>query len=176
VRKAKPAKRNPREAAADISPAEAERQLESFLEKYDLEVAAFGRRALAKMRKLVPGAVEMVYDNYNWLVIGFSPSERSSEAIFSIVLPPGRVTLCFLQGAGLPDPAKRLQGKGNVVRNVRLYEAGKADEKVLDDPEVRELINIALNRAKVPMPERAQRKLIIKSISAKQRPRRSTPE
>jgi hypothetical protein len=129
---------------------------------------------LPKMRKLVPGAIEMVYDNYNWLVIGFSPSERPSEAIFSMVLPPGRVTLCFLQGAGLPDPAKRLQGKGNVVRNVRLFEAGKADEKVLDDPEVRELINVALNRAKVPMPERARRKLIIKSISPKQRPRRST--
>jgi len=176
VRKAKTAKRNSQKAAADISPAEAERQLEFFLEKYDPEVVAFARRTLAKMRKLVPGAIEMVYDNYNWLVIGFSPSERPSEAIFSIVLPPRRVTLCFLQGAGLPDPAKRLQGSGNVVRNVRLYEMGKPDEKVLDDPEVRELINVALNRAKVPMPERARRKLIIKSISAKQRPRRSTPE
>src|SRR5580692_1789299 len=112
-------------ASADASPAEAERQLESFLKKYDPEVAAFARRTLAKMRKLVPGAVEMVYDNYNWLVIGFSPTERPSEAIFSIVLPPRRVTLCFLQGAGLPDPARRLQGKGNVVRNLRLCEAGK---------------------------------------------------
>jgi len=55
------------------------------------------------MRKLVPGAIEMVYDNYNWLVIGFSPSERPSEAIFSLVLPAGKATLCFLQGAGLPD-------------------------------------------------------------------------
>ena len=58
----------------------------------------------------------------------------------------------------------------------RLFEAGKADEKVLDDPEIRELINVALNRAKVPMPARARRKLIIKSISAKQRPRRSASE
>src|SRR5579863_930845 len=154
------------------SQADAERQLEAFLAKYDPEVAAFARRALAKMRKLVPGAIEMVYDNYNWLVIGFSPTERPSEAIFSLVLPPGRVTLCFLQGAGLPDPAKRLQGSGNVVRNIRLYEAGEPDGKVLDDPEVRSLMNVALNRAKVPMPAGARRKLIIRSISAKQRPRR----
>src|SRR5580700_11259135 len=146
----------PAKSPAAAPQADAEQQLESFLAKYDPEVATFARRALTKMRKLVPGAIEMVYDNYNWLVIGFSPSERPSEAIFSIVLPPGRVTLCFLQGAGLPNPAKRLQAKDNFVRNVRLYEAGKADEKVLDDPEVRELINIALNRAKVPMPERAQ--------------------
>jgi hypothetical protein len=158
-----------------LSSADPERQLESFLAKYDPEVSAFARRALAKMRKLVPGAVEMVYDNYNWLVIGFSPTERPSEAIFSIVLPPGHVTLCFLQGAGLPDPAKRLRGSGNVVRNIRLYDLGEPDAKVLDDPEVRALINVALNRAKVPMPAGARRKLIIRAISANQRPRRVTP-
>jgi hypothetical protein len=164
-----------RRASKDVAgPAhgDAHQQLDSFLDKYTPEIAGFARRTLAKMRRIVPGAIEMVYDNYNWLVIGLGPSERPSEAIFSIVLPPGRVTLCFLQGASLPDPAKRLQGSGNVVRNIRLYEAGKADGKVLDDPEVRALINVALNRAKVPMPAGSRRKLIIKSVSAKQRPRR----
>lgn len=155
-----------------VSQANAEQQLDSFLAKYDPEIEAFARRALAKMRKLMPGAIEMVYDNYNWLVIGFGPSERPSEAIFSLVLPAGRVTLCFLQGAGLPDPAKRLEGSGNVVRNIRLYNTSESDAKVLDDPEVLDLINVALNRAKVPMPAGAKRKLIIRSISEKQRPRR----
>jgi hypothetical protein len=165
--------RGAKQPSTDSSPADAQGQLDSFLAKYDPEIAAFARRALAKMRKLVPGAIEMVYDTYNWLVIGFGPTERPSEAIFSLVLPPGRVTLCFLQGAGLPDPAKRLEGSGNVVRNVKLYNAGKPDARVLDDPEVRALINVALNRGKVPMPAGARRKLIIKSISAKQRPRRA---
>jgi hypothetical protein len=168
--------RNANQVSANFSQADAKRQLDSFLAKYDPEVAAFARRALAKMRKLVPGAVEMIYDNYNWLVMGFSPTERPSEAIFSLVLPPGRVTLCFLQGAGLPDPAKRLQGSGNVVRNIRLYNAGEPDAKLLDDPDVRALINVALNRAKVPMPAGARRKLVIRSVSAKQRPRRAAPE
>jgi hypothetical protein len=156
-----------------LSQAHAQAQLDSFLSKYDSEVETYARRALAKMRKLVLGAIEMVYDNSNWLVIGFSPTERPSEAIFSLVLPPGRVTLCFLQGAGLPDPAKRLQGRGNVVRNIPLYNAGERDSHVLDDPEVLALINVALNHAKVPMPAGARRKLIIRSISAKQRPRRA---
>jgi hypothetical protein len=164
-----------KKALPDVSLANAQKQLDGFLDKYDPESATIARRTLAKMRKLVPGAIEMVYDNYNWLVIGFSPTERPSEAIFSIVLPPGRVTLCFLQGAGLPDPARRLSGSGNVVRNIRLYESGKPDAKILDDPEVLSLINVALNRAKVPMPPKARRKLIIKSISAKQRPRRQVP-
>ncbi|HZW94422.1 MAG TPA: hypothetical protein VFF64_15840 [Candidatus Eremiobacteraceae bacterium] len=168
-------KRSAKQASADLSQAEAAQQLDFFLDKYDPDVATFARRALTKMRRIVPGAIEMVYDNYNWLVIGFSPTERPSEAIFSIVLPPSGVTLCFLQGAGLPDPTKRLQGSGNVVRNIRLYEANKPDGKVLDDPEVLALMNVALNRAKVPMPARARRKLIIKSVSARQRPRRSAP-
>ena len=173
MRKAKSPTDDP---SAKTAQPEAQAQLDSFLAKYDPEVETVARRALAKMRKLMPGAIEMVYDNYNWLVIGFSPTERPSEAIFSIVMPPGRVTLCFLQGAGLPDPAKRLQGTGHVVRNIRLYDAGQPDAKVLDDPEVRSLINVALNRAKVPMPPGVRRKLIIRSISAKQRPRRPSGE
>ena len=159
-------------ATPSISQADATAQLDSFLAKYSPEIEAFARRTLAKMRKLVPGAVEMVYDNFNWLVIGFGPSERPSEAIFSIVLPPNAVTLCFLQGAGLPDPAGLLRGSGNLVRNIRLYTSGAEDEKVLDNPEVRSLINVALNRAKVPMPAGGRRKLIIRAVSAKQRPRR----
>jgi hypothetical protein len=166
-------RRKPSKPVFELSRAEATKQLDSFLAKYSPAIEAFARRALAKMRKLVPGAVEMVYDNFNWLVIGFGPSERPSEAIFSLVLPPNAVTLCFLQGAGLPDPAGRLRGSGNVVRNLRLYTSGEKDGKVLDDAEVLSLINVALHRAKVPMPAGAKRKLIIRAVSAKQRPRRS---
>ena len=166
--------RKSRPQPPSVTSPDASVQLDAFLAKYDPEVEAFARRALAKMRKLVPGAIEMVYDNFNWLVIGFSPTDRPSEAIFSLVLPAGRVTLCFLQGAGLPDPGKRLQGSGNVVRNIRLYDADEPDAKVLDDPEVLALIHVALNRAKVPMPAGARRKLIIRAVAAKQRPRRAS--
>jgi hypothetical protein len=142
-------------------------QLEKFLAKYEKSVASTARRALAIMRKRLPGAVEIVYDNYNALAIGFGPSERASEAIFSIALYPRYVSLFFLQGAKLPDPHKRLQGNGNVVRYIRLE---KLD--VLDDPEIKELMDLALRRAKVPLDPSQKRRLIIKSVSAKQRPRK----
>jgi hypothetical protein len=142
-------------------------QLDSFFAKYDPAIAAFARRALVKLRNQLPGATEMVYDNYNGLIIGFGPNDRASLAIFSIVLFPRWVTLCFLQGAGLPDPRGRLKGSGNVVRHTRLETLA-----VLDDPEVQSLINLALHRAKVPLDPRNRRRLIIKSISAKQRPRK----
>jgi hypothetical protein len=146
-------------------------QLDSFLAKYNPEIASLARRALAKMRKRLTGSIEMVYDNYNALVIGFVPNKRSSDAIFSIVLYPSYVVLFFLQGAGLPDPHHRLQGTANVVRSIRLESAA-----TLDDPEIVSLINTALHRAKVPLDPKQPRHLIIKSISAKQRPRRPSKD
>ncbi|HET8966446.1 MAG TPA: hypothetical protein VFN20_09540, partial [Candidatus Acidoferrum sp.] len=59
----------------------AQQQFASFLRKYDPVIAAEAKKVLAKLRKLVPNAVEMVYDNYNALVIGFCPGKRPSEAI-----------------------------------------------------------------------------------------------
>lgn len=85
-------------------------QLDSFLKKYDPEIDRVARRALVEMRQRLPGAAEIVYDNYNALAIGFGPNEKSSLAIFSVVLYPRWVSLFFLQGAKLPDPARRLQG------------------------------------------------------------------
>ena len=143
-------------------------RLAEFMAKYDPEIAKQARAALVKMRKLVPGAVELVYDNYNTLAIGFAPGERASEVVFSIALYPKWVTLFFMQGQGLKDPEKRLAGSGARVRSVRL-EQGAA---TLEEPAVRELIAQAMERAKVPIDAKARRRMVIKSVSAKQRPRR----
>jgi hypothetical protein len=77
------------------------------------------------------------------------------------------VSLCFLQGAGLPDPKGILRGSGNVVRNIQLDSAA-----TLDRPELRALMKAALDRAKTPMDPKGAHRLTIRSISAKQRPRR----
>ena len=119
------------------------------------------------MRALLPCAIEMVYDNYNALAIGFGPSERASEAIFSLAVFPRWVTLCFLQGAKIPDPGKLLNGSGNQVRHIRLIDPDK-----LLSPAVRMLMMAALAIAKVPLSPYTKHRVIIKSISAKQRPRR----
>ncbi|HEY1423252.1 MAG TPA: hypothetical protein VGF20_07360 [Candidatus Acidoferrum sp.] len=59
----------------------AQQQFEKFLGKYDPAIAAETKKTLAKLRELVPNAIEMVYDNYNALVVGFCPGMRPSEAI-----------------------------------------------------------------------------------------------
>ena len=142
-------------------------QLDGFLARYTPEVAAQAAAALERLRPQVPGAVEMVYDNYNALVVGFGATEKASEAVLSIAVMPRWVTLCFLIGAGLPDPHRLLQGGGNVVRSLRL--AGGAGD--LDRPEVRELIAAAVARSPTPFDTASPGRMVVKSISARQRPR-----
>jgi hypothetical protein len=81
-----------------------ERQLAGFIARFTPEVAELAEAVLNKMRRRYPTALELVYDNYNALAIGFSPTERASDGIFSIALYPKWVSLFFLQGARLPDP------------------------------------------------------------------------
>ena len=169
VSKAKPPKRKPA-TSKDGNPvpaADPQLQIDSFLAKYTPEMEKLARAALVKMRKRLPNAIEFVYDNYNALVFGFGPNERPSDAIFSIAVFPDHAALCFLQGAKLADPHKRLRGSGNVARNVRVD-----NPEMLDDPQVIAMMEQALQRAKVRMDPKQERKLVIRSVSANQRPRR----
>src|SRR3954465_14128074 len=95
-------------------------QLALFINRFSPEIAKLARAARAKLRKRLPRAIEMVYDNSYALVIGYSPTERPSDAILSLVIYPKKVSVCFLQGKHLDDPDGLLQGDGNQVRWVRL--------------------------------------------------------
>ena len=150
-------------SAKGLSP---ERQLAGFMAKFTPEVGASARAALAKMRKRLPGAMQLVYDNYNALAIGFGPSERASEAIFSIVLYPRWVSLFFLQGARLADPQKLLKGSGSKVRHIVL---DRVD--VLDQPAVRALMSRALASATKALDPSAPGGIVIRAVAPKQRPR-----
>ena len=150
--------------SATVQPSSPQARLAGFLAKYNPEIAAVARAVLARMRARLPGATQMVYDNYNALVIGFGPNERASEAIFSVVLYPKWVSFFFLQGAALADPGKVLKGAGRVVRHMVLKDA--AD---LDQPAVRALMEQALKKAKTPMDTAGRGRMIIKSVSEKQR-------
>ncbi len=148
-----------------------EKQLDGFIKKYDPEIARTAKAIFAKLRKIVPNATILVYDNYNALAIGFGPSERTSDAILSIALYPKWVSLFFLQGAKLPDPGKHLCGKGKVARHIVL---DSADD--LDHPEILTLIELAREQAKVLIDPANESEIIIKSISENQRPRRPVPK
>ena len=142
------------------------KELEKFIDRFSPEIAALTRAVLAKMRERVPGATEMIYDNYNALVIGFGPSERASEAIFSIAVYPRWINLFFLQGAALPDPKKILKGNGKIVRSIRI-----TDLSDLDQRDVRDMMKVAMKAAEVKIDPKGEGRVVLRSISAKQRPR-----
>ena len=146
---------------------DAETQLAGFLAKYLPEIGVQAEAARSAMRKRYPTALELVYDNYNALAIGYAPSEKTSEAIFSIAVYPKWVSLFFLQARGLPDPHRLLKGSGSVAKHIVL-----AQPAMLNDAAVKELMQEAVARARVPFNKAGKHQLIIKSISAKQRPRR----
>lgn len=109
----------------------------------------------------------MIYDNYNFLVAGFSPNDRPSDAILSIAMSARGVNLCFLQGAVLPDPQRMLRGNGNRVRNIRLFSI-----KDFEKSEVAMLVDLAIAGASTPFDENRKGRFYVRSVSAKKRPRR----
>ena len=146
----------------------AQQQLDGFLQKYSPEMEKLGRGAIAHLRKRLPGAVVVVYDNYNSLAVGFGPDDKVSTLPLSIALFPRWATLFFMQGATLPDPAKLLTGKGPKIRSLRLADG----LKTLKSDEVDTLIATAILQRGWKLDTRAKGELIVKSISPKQRPRR----
>jgi hypothetical protein len=150
----------------DRGSADPRARLAGFIAKFEPRLQAQIRAARRALRTRLPTAHELVYDNYNFFVIAYSPTERPSDAIISLTAAAKGLGLCFLYGARLPDPAHLLQGAGNQTRFIRLDSAG-----VLARPEVEALVAAAVANAKAPFGERGPARLIIRSVSAKQRPR-----
>jgi hypothetical protein len=144
-----------------------EQQLANFIKKFDPKNAELIRSVRKTLRKRLPTANELVYDNYNFFVIGYCSTERPSDCILSIAAGANGVGLSFYYGVTLPDPHKLLQGGGSQNRFIRIESAA-----TLARPEVEELIAAAVAQAESPLPKTGKGKLIIRSISKKQRPRR----
>ena len=147
--------------------AEAEAQLKGFIAKFEPAHQTLIRSVRKKLRQRLPTAYELAYDNYNFFVIGYGPTERPSECILSIAAGSNGVGLCLIRGASLPDPKKILLGAGKQTRFIRVESAD-----VLARPEVEALITAAIALSKTPFRSSGRVRLLIRSVAAKQRPRR----
>ena len=148
-----------------------EKQLASFIDKFDSKHAGLIRSVRKTLRKRLPTANELVYDNYNFFVIGYCSTERPSDCIVSIAASASGVGLSFYYGASLPDPHGLLLGNGSQNRFIRLESAA-----TLANLGVEHLIAAAVAQAERPLPASARGKLIIRSISKKQKPRRKASD
>ena len=152
-------------AAASSRTAEA--QLKSFIGKFEKKHQTVIRAVRKELRRRFPTAYELAYDNYNFLALGYSPTERPSESIVSMAAGANGVGLCFIRGASLPDPKRILLGSGNQTRFIRIESVD-----VLARPEVGALVAAAVAGSRVPFKTAGRGHLIIRSVSRKQWPRR----
>jgi hypothetical protein len=143
-------------------------QLAGFIAKFDPKIARLIRSARSALRKRFPTANELVYDNYNFFVIGYCSTERPSDCIVSLAANAKGIGLSFYYGSTLPDPDKLLQGSGTQNRFIRLESAAK-----LAQPAVEKLIQAAIDQAETPLAASGHGRTVIRSISEKQRPRRT---
>lgn len=155
-------KSNPTETAS------AAKQVAGFISKFDPEVAKLTRACRTVLRKRYPSAIELVYDNYNALAIGYSPTERTSDCVFSLAVYARGVNLYFMYGRALADPNNLLLGSGRQGAFIRLDSAG-----ILDQPKVKKLMESAVKRQMPTFSPQGRGYTVVKSISAKQRPRRT---
>ena len=144
-----------------------ERRIATFVDRYTPAIAAQLRDARQRLRAHFPRGVEMVFDNYNALVFGIGPSDRTRESFISIAGYPKWVTLFFLDGADLDDPQGLLEGDGKQVRGIRLETP--AD---MDAPAVAALITQAIAPHRDALAAAAPLATVIKAEVEKQRPRR----
>ena len=144
-----------------------EQRLRGFVAKFAPEHQRVIRVARKILRQRFPTATELVYDNYNFFVIGYSSTGRPSDGVVSIAAAANGVGNCFIYGAKLPDPDGLLKGSGKQTRFLRL-----TDGSELRDSRVQALLSAADRQAKIPMKKMGTGRLVIQSVSEKQRPRR----
>ncbi len=124
------------------------------------QMAKLTKAVLAKIRRQMPGSVELVYDKKNALVIGFCSAARASNVINSIAVYSKWINLYFFEGDTLPDPEGLLQGAGRMVRSIRVTDAA-----ALERPAVKALMAEARKRAEPPLDPKAKRAIILRQAT-----------
>jgi len=140
------------------------RELVALLARFDPAIRALVREARTQLRRRMPTAFELVYDNARALAIGFASSERPSDTIVSLAVYARGVNLYFIYGAALPDPSHLLLGSGNQGRFVRLESAEMLNRRAIED-----LIAAAIAEGDTPLPKSGRGRFIIKSVSPRRR-------
>jgi hypothetical protein len=143
-----------------------EAQLRPLIDKFApayLRLLGAMRRSL---RKRLPTAHELVYEYLDWIVISYSPNEHGYEGVLAIRADANGVKLYFNRGKELPDPEKLLHGAAQ-TRWISVEGAS-----TLARPEVARLIEEAIARNRVPFARAGRGSVVIRSTSAKKRPRR----
>ncbi len=145
------------------------KDLLKFLKPFDKEIIDTVLWLREFAWDLYPKANELIYDNYNALAFGWSPTDRVGHTFCSIAV--GRTSknihFGFYWGSQIADPKKILLGQGNQYRYILV-----TDKKDFPKAYITKLVKEAYanSLAKVKDPKQLmQGKTITKSVSNKKR-------
>jgi len=149
---------------------EQKKELLGFLEPFSDDITDLVMWLRDFAWDLCPNANELIYDNYNAVAFGWSPTEKLGHTICSIAV--GRssknVHVGFYWGNEISDPDKILLGEGNQYRYILV-----TDQKTFPKAYISKLVKQAYANAltKVKDPKQiVSGQTIVKSISDKKRP------
>ena len=92
-----------------------------FLEPFSGEIRELALWLREFVWDLYPDANELIYDNYNALAFGWSPSGKLGDAFCSVAVWNNKyVHFGFYWGSKIPDPKKMLHGNGNQYRYIKV--------------------------------------------------------
>jgi len=145
------------------------KDLNKFLQPFPAEVKKLTLWLRAFVWDLYPDSNELIYDNYNALAFGWSPTDRVGDVFCNIAV--GRTThnihFGFYWGAKIADPEKKLIGQGNQYRYM-LVRTQKDFPKTYIRKLMKEAFAYSLGKMKIPK-QVFKGATITKSISAKKR-------
>jgi hypothetical protein len=145
------------------------KDLQKFLKPFDKKINETVLWLREFIWDLYPGCNELIYDNYNALAVGWSPTDRAGHTFCSIAV--GRTSknihFGFYWGSQIADPEKRLIGEGNQYRYFLV-------ENISTFPKayMKKLMKDAHSNSMKKVKDKTQLmngKTITKSISAKKR-------
>ncbi len=140
-------------------------QLDAFLSRFSPESVALANRCLAKLQRILPGTVHIVYNYNHCVVVSFGLSERGYEGLGALSVYPDSVRLYFQGGKSIPDPKGLLQGTAG-VRYVVLE-----SESDMDHPDIQALFEAAIKHSGLEFPRSGAVRMIMSPQSKKSKPK-----
>jgi hypothetical protein len=149
------------------------KDLQKFLEPFGDQITALVMWLRDFAWDLCSQANELIYDNYNAVAFGWSPTDRVGHTICSIAV--GRtsknVHFGFYWGSELSDPENVLLGQGNQYRYILVTDKNKFPRAYIKKL-VSEAYANSLSKVKDPK-QLMQGQTIVKSVSEKKRSAKS---
>jgi hypothetical protein len=142
-------------------------QLSALLSRFSPKIVAQAKRCLTKLRRRLPGSLQLVYEYNHSVVVSFSQSEQGAEGIIALAIYPEWIRLYFQGGKFLPDPEGLLQGSAG-VRFVTLESASDLDHKNIEA-----LFKAVIKHFEVTFARGRKGRMIIKSLAKKPKPKKS---